>query len=318
MSLRVHKAQGQAIVIDRGRQHAQRAGLSQGGPMDEYSYLWANRLLGNPQHAAMLEITLGNMRFEVLHSTTMAITGGAIPVHCNGEPVAPWSRFTVAKGDVLEVGFYRGQGTRLYLATLGGFAAPLFYHSRSCVLREHLGGHAEGRAVQAGDTLQSQHQQTLPTQLVPHALRKLPTNRQRIRFIPSYQHACFATAAHTQFVQAPYQLTPAIDRMGFRLHGQALVVPEQELRSEGIALGSIQINHEGQPMVLMSDRQSIGGYAKLGVVYRVDLGLLAQMAPGQQVHFAQGCLGEAWQLQQQREQFFAHCPFTCNVGNKAL
>lgn len=314
MSLHVEKAQGLAIVVDRGRLHAQSDGLSQGGAMDEYSYLWANRLLGNPSHAAMLEITLGNMQFTVTRSTTLAITGGALPVHCNGAPIAPWQRFAVAQGDVISVGFYQGRGTRLYLAMLGGLQAPVFYASRSCVLREQLGGHAQGRAVQAGDTLYGQQQQQLTRKLVPPALRKLPTPSQRIRFIPSYQYAAFPSSAHSTFTQAPYQLTPAIDRMGFRLQGSPLGVPQAELRSEGIALGSIQVNRDGQPMVLMSDRQSIGGYAKLGVVYRVDLGLLAQMAPGQHVQFVQGNLEEAWQLQQQREQFFA----TCNVAAEGL
>src|SRR5699024_9310736 len=287
MSLLVTKAQGQAIVVDRGRQHAQREGLSQGGPMDEYSYLWANRLLGNPQQAAMLEITLGNLQFVATHNTTLAITGGTMPVQCNGVPMEPWRRFAVAAGDVINVGIYQGRGTRLYLAMLGGIQAPLFYASRSCVLREQLGGHAQGRAVQAGDTLHSQLQQQLAPQWVPTTLRKLPLPTQNIRFIPSYQYTAFPSSSHTTFTQAPYQLSPTMDRMGFRLQGAALTVPQEELRSEGIALGSIQVNRDGQPMVLMSDRQSIGGYAKLGVVYRVDLGLLAQMAPGQQVQFVQ-------------------------------
>lgn len=306
MSFVVLKAQGQALLVDRGRQHAQSAGLSQGGSLDEYSFLWANHLLQNPHHCAVLEITLGNVSLQAQHNTMVAVTGADIPVQHNGNSVTPWSSFYVTQGDVIEVGFFRGRGTRLYLAVKGGFDAPLLYGSRSCVPREQLGGHRHGAPVQANDTLLCAERPTQTAAYTPPTLQKLPHAGQRIRFMPSYQFADFSPTAQQIFTAAPYHLSPHIDRMGFRLTGAALPLPEKELRSEGITLGSIQISREGQPMVLMSDRQSIGGYLKIGVVYRVDLSLLAQLAPGQPVQFVQGDIDTALALQQQREQFFSY------------
>lgn len=304
MSFLVTAAKGQSILVDRGRSHAQAAGLSQGGALDEYSFLWANRLLGNEADAAALEITLGQLTLIAQAPTSIAITGAAIPVLLNQQPLAPWASVNIKAGDVLSFGFFTGHGTRLYLAVKGGFQAPEFYHSKSCVIREGLGGHHNGLPVATDQTLYFSPSLPQPLRATPKNLRKLPTAQQAIRFIPSYQYADFLAADRNTFNYSPYRLTPHMDRMGFRLEGKPIATPKNNIASEGISLGSIQITPEGQPMVLLSDRQNIGGYAKIGVVYRVDLGLLAQCAPGQQVHFIEGNLEEAWQLQQQRELFF--------------
>lgn len=312
MSFLVRQCSGQAIVVDCGRHHAQHDGLSQSGPLDEYSFLWANRLLNNAHDCAMLEITLGRLQLQAQRHIWIALTGADIPVHINGVPVPPWSSVPVRPNDQIDIGFFQGRGTRVYLAVAGGLAAPDVYGSKSCVLREQLGGHNQGRAVQQGDVLSLAAAAASPAELslvryrqAQPNLHRLPLPAQPIRFIPSYQYAEFSQFAQDTLVSDCYQLTAQIDRMGFRLQGPALPVPDLELRSEGIALGSIQITREGQPIVLMSDRQSIGGYLKIGVVYRVDLGRLAQGAPGQSIRFVKGSLDEAWQLQQQRHRFFS-------------
>lgn len=304
MSLKVLQASGQAIVIDRGRKQALSEGLSQSGPLDEYSFLWANHLLGNTQSCAMLEISLGNMKFQSLKPCMLAVTGANIQVAVNGQTQKLWASFSVNKGDIISIGFYQGRGTRLYLAIGGGFKAADVYQSKSCVVREGLGGHNKGKAVQQGDTLESPVREVSLCRQTPRALQKLPEKSQAIRFIPSYQWSDFASEAINAFCAQDYTLSPLIDRMGFRLEGTAIEKPQIEISSEGIALGSIQISNQGLPMVLMADRQSIGGYPKIGVVYRVDLGLLTQLAPGQTLRFIQGSIDEAWQLQQQRERFF--------------
>ena len=304
MSFVVKAAKGQSILVDRGRVHAQAAGLSQGGALDEYSYLWANRLLGNPANAAALEITLGPLTLVATANTTIAITGAHIPVQVNQRILSPWSSTTIKAGDKITVGFYQGQGTRLYLAVKHGFEAPNFFQSRSCVVREQLGGHAQGAPLAVGQTLCFTASSPQPKRTTPVALQKLPAPQQLLRFIPSYQFASFEQAERERFCRITYQLSPQMDRMGFRLQGEAIAVPATNITSEGIALGSIQLDAQGQPIVLLSDRQNIGGYSKIGVVYRVDLGLLAQCAPGHTIQFSQGSLEEAWQLQQQREHFF--------------
>lgn len=304
MSFIVESAQGQSILVDRGRWQAQAAGLSQGGALDEYSFLWANRLLGNPTTAAALEITLGKLTLVATANTNIAIAGAHIPVLVNQQTVPPWSSIAIKAGDKITVGFYQGEGTRLYLAVKNGFDAPLFFQSKSCVMREQLGGHAHGLPLAAEQELFFTASAPQPKRATPVALQKLPAAEQVIRFIPGYQFSSFTHSERQRFCQTPYQLTPQMDRMGFRLQGDAIAVPNTSISSEGIALGSIQLDAQGQPMVLLSDRQNIGGYPKIGVVYRVDVGLLAQRAPGQSVVFAQGCLDEAWVLQQQRETFF--------------
>lgn len=307
MSLVVLKAQGQSLLVDRGRTGAQAMGLSQGGALDEYSYLCANRLLGNSPSAAAVEITLGQLTLKAQASTNLAFTGAQIPVWVNRTPIPPWSTVSIAEGDVIEVGFYQGQGTRLYMAVKGGFQAPEFFSSKSCVPREQLGGHNEGQVIQVGDALHFQPTPPLTKhRLTPPGLRKLPSETLTLRYIPGYQYEEFPAAARQRFNETTFTLSPHMDRMGFRLSGPELPTPTQQITSEGIALGSIQITPDGQPIALMQDRQNIGGYPKIGVIYRVDMGLLAQCAPGHRLRFQEGNVEEAWHLLQQREAFFRH------------
>src|SRR5699024_878590 len=135
-------------------------------------YLWANRLLGNAANAAALEVTLGPVTLTATASTTIAITGAQIPVKINQQTVPPWSSAAVKAGDKITVGFFQGKGTRLYIAVKGGFEAPDFFTSKSCVIREQLGGHAYGAPLTTGHQLCFTASVPLPHRTTPQSLQK--------------------------------------------------------------------------------------------------------------------------------------------------
>lgn len=309
MSLRIDQAGALALIQDLGRQRGGKLGLSTGGAADMHAHHWANRLLNNPSSAATVEITLGLFSATFTHATTIAVTGADLGLRLNGKPQPHWQSLHVAAHD--EISFQHPQagaasGLRAYLAVADGFATPLRFGSRSVVVREGIGG-LDGRALAAGDQLPYAAQmrarlRCVPTRFIPDYGKAL-----QLRVMPGYQVTQFTEQARAQLCTGTYTLTDHIDRMGYRLQGEPLLDVPQGLISEGIALGSVQIPPDGQPIVLLQDRQTIGGYPKLGCVSALDCYQLSQRGPGSTVSFAWADLET---LQKERigfERFF-HSP----------
>jgi biotin-dependent carboxylase-like uncharacterized protein len=284
--LRVLKAGSLALLQDCGRFGAQGMGLTCGGAMDEHAARWANRLLHNRVNAALLEMTLGNVAFEADVAVQIALTGAECDARINGEPCQNWCSHRLEVGDRLDIGWARS-GMRSYLAVAGGFSVTPEFGSVSTVVREGIGG-LDGGAVKAGQTLpvaattpDGVSSRCVPSGYVPD----YEAERHRLRLVPGYQHAQFDASLLDAFYAAEYRLMAQSDRMGMRFSGPPLVPPVAGILSEGICFGAVQVPPDGQPIIMMKDRQTLGGYPKIGAVLPLDLFRLSQLRAGTRVYF---------------------------------
>ncbi len=190
---------------------------------------------------------------------------------------------SIKKGDKLELG-YTVSGTRAYLAVAGGFDIPLSFGSSSTVVRENIGG-IHGDKLQAGDQLACKPQALTSHRLLAEHHRPKYGGSATLRVVCGYQEHAFDSTQQWRFFNSDYCVTERSDRMGFRLEGETILSKMVGMLSEGICHGAIQIPADGQPIVLMNDRQTIGGYPKIGSVIPVDTARLAQLGPGSVVRF---------------------------------
>ena len=308
--LEVTKANFLALFIDRGRVQQQSIGLTQSGPMDEYAFLWANKLLGNELNAACIEVSFGKFVLKARQRCQLAITGADFKVKLNQQALHNWETVSLKMGDELSFDGPQMQGTRAYVAIKGGFECPKPFNSACTVKRESLGGFDFGNGLKTGDRLAScvpqVSNQTVNISVYPQLIRAYNNHESIIcRFIPACQWPLFSSQEQQRFLQQAYRISSESDRMGFRLQGEKLNTYSDGIISEGIALGAIQVPPDGQPIVLMRDRQTIGGYPKLGTVLSTDIEKLAQAMPGQKVSFELADIQTAYQERLQREQFFS-------------
>ncbi|WP_207060782.1 biotin-dependent carboxyltransferase family protein [Motiliproteus sp. SC1-56] len=281
------------LIQDRGRHGYQHQGITTGGPMDSHAFHWANQLLGNAAGAAQLEITFGMLELRAEASTTIALTGADLGAELNGEALAPWCTHAVRPGDRLRFQSPRS-GLRAYLAVHGGFEVKPVLGSCATVSREQLGGlDGQGAKLRQGDRLPYRALETpldarVPGWAVPDYQKPL-----RLGVMLGYQQAHFPRTALMTFFSETYEVTQNIDRMGYRLAGSPVHCDLDGIVSEGIAYGAIQVPKDGNPIVLMRDRQTIGGYPKLGCLSTLGAGALAQRGPGCRVSFYPMDVGEA-------------------------
>ena len=284
-SFLVHEAGPQTTVQDLGRPGYLRYGIPPSGPMDLASFLLANRLVGNPDNAAALECTFSGPRLEMRGESVVAVTGAGMLLTINDREVERWAAVPVKAGDVVKLGPAR-RGVRAYVAFAGGIDVPLALGSRSTYLRGALGG-IQGRQLMKGDVVN----------LLQSPMAARP-RRVRPEMIPSYggevearvilgpQADRFTREGIEAFLGEPYEMTPQADRMGARLRGPAVTHTRgHDVISDGIPLGGIQVVGEGQPIILLVDRQSTGGYTKVATVCSFDIGRVGQVNPGQRLRF---------------------------------
>ena len=272
-----------SLLQDRGRYGAHNLGLTTGGPLDFIAFDWANRLLGNDANATCIEIGFGGLALESQLATRCVITGAEAPCKINGSEIPQWQTLDLRAGDLLEIGFAR-RGTRLYLAVDGGFDIEPSFGSSSTVVREKIGG-LDGDRLQAGDHLPCAPGRAEPHRRLPASARPDYADSAVLRLVAGYQHAAFAPLQQWRFFNSEYRLTDRCDRMGFRLEGESVQSGMVSMLSEGICHGAVQIPADGQPIVLLNDRQTIGGYPKIGSVIPLDTARLAQLSPGARVRF---------------------------------
>ncbi|MFT0849539.1 biotin-dependent carboxyltransferase family protein [Achromobacter sp. F4_2707] len=311
MSITVIRPGLASTFQDCGRHGHQHLGVPVGGAMDLRAHQLANLIAGNEHDHATLEITLmgPTLRFDA--PTCIALTGADLSPTVNGLTVPLGRPLIMHAGDILSFG-ERRNGVRCYLAWHGGIALPSLLGSQSTYLRGALGGF-QGRTLRKEDvlplnlSLRANTLETLEESLdrmsiyLPSTLANNPRTHLRVMRGP-HTELFTQEAVHALF-NSPYVITNESDRMGFRLQGQALPVREnRQLLSEGATFGSIQVPADGLPIVLMADRQSIGGYPKIGHVATVDLPQLAQCMPGEAVRFEEISLAQAQQLDNLREQ----------------
>lgn len=272
------------LIQDEGRFGTHRLGLSTGGPADPLAFHWANRLCGNELGASALEVSVGGLVLEANATTRIAVCGADMPLSINHWAKSLCRSHQVKPGDRIELGFAR-EGVRAYLAVSGGFDIPPVFGSASTVVREAMGG-LNGGPLQSGDVLPCKDVLGGRCYRLPKGYRPLYGHHAMLRVMPGYQQHSFNRQQQRRFFSHEYTVSIHSDRMGCRLEGPGISANIEGILSEGICLGAIQVPPDGQPIILMQDRQTIGGYPKLGSVLSLDVSRLAQLRPGSKVTFA--------------------------------
>jgi antagonist of KipI len=264
-------------VQDLGRWGFQSRGVPVSGALDWYSHRLANQLLGNDRRMATLEVTLigPHVRFEA--AAAFAVTGAEFRLTLDDVPVEMHRAIEATPGSVLKFG-ERLRGARAYVAVAGGVNVPQVLGSRSTHVLTSMGGH-EGRALKAGDALMIGLRGKGQGANVPHPLPFAPFGA-RLRAVPS-DARLFAHLTSQRF-----RVSPRSDRMGYRLDGATIAdAPSGELISTAVPTGAIQVPPTGEPILLMNDHATTGGYAIAGTVITADLPLAGQLAPGDWIEF---------------------------------
>jgi len=300
MTLTIQQASLFMSIQDRGRFGYQRFGMPESGPMDWWSFRAANRLVGDDPGAACVEIGFSDAVISIEQRTLLAVAGAGYMVFVNARRQPLWMAFIAKPGD--RVRFQKTPGGNwVYLAAAGGVQSAVWMGSRSTFPAAGL-----GKKLAEGDRLSLLASAGEHTALAGHALpqRKRPayTKDISLRVIPGPHLERFTETSRGKFWESSYSVSTQSDRMGYRLDGPALVHSNgADLVSQGMVLGEIQVPGDGQPIVMMPDHPTTGGYACIGTVARVDLPLLAQMEPGQgrlhfepcEIHEAQSAWGAA-------------------------
>ena len=275
-------------VQDDGRYGYQAYGVSPAGPMDARAFHLADLLAGNPQNTAALELCVTGPEIRVNTNTTVALCGADFGMRIDGVPVPSYAGVPVKKGQVISFTPAR-RGRYGYLAFRGGIYVPEVMGSRATLMKNQLGG-VSGRKLAVGDRLKLGF-----GLLSGGALRRLPAEvpaakeeTVTLRVVKGPQDDMFTKESLRYFFNHGAVVTDACDRQGARLQARPLeFTGAKDIVSDGISFGAIQVPGDGQPILLLADRQTTGGYAKLGTVITADLGKAGQLMPGQQVRFVE-------------------------------
>ncbi|MGG1444289.1 biotin-dependent carboxyltransferase family protein [Brevibacillus laterosporus] len=326
MSIRVIKPGLLTLIQDQGRFGFRKYGVVTSEAMDPMALRIANMLVGNAEQLATLEMTLTGAELAFEHDSLIAITGADLSFTINGERLPMWRPIFVKSGTVVKGGGCR-TGCRAYLAIAGGIEVEQVLGSRSTYARAGMGGY-QGRSLQADDYISVGEPANVTRAFLEKwynrlakqtSLRSwtsvdwsvsadcLATYRRnpQVRISRGTHFSLFTSESQQNLFQSPYKITPQSDRMGYRLQGAMLDLVEPiELLSEAVAFGTIQVPAEGYPIILLADRQTTGGYPRIGQVATVDLPILAQMKPGEEIMFTEIERDESEKLLMEREQFF--------------
>ena len=297
MGIRILKGGMLTTVQDLGRTGYQSQGFSVAGVMDVRSFKIANLLLDNPENEAVLEFTLIGPVLEFTSATIVAITGGDFQPSINGEPVPMYTALYVNKGDILKFGSAR-TGSRGYIAFSSYLDIPVVMGSRCTNMKSDIGGF-KGRKLQAGDYIGFR----IKRRYLPFFLsRKLDLDEfdqeeAELRVVMGPQDDLFSKQGLRTFLTQEYTVTSDFDRMGCRLEGP-FIAPKNgsDIISDGIAFGSVQVPSHGKPIILLSDRQTTGGYAKIATVASVDIPKAVQRKTDHKIRFRAISVQEAQAL----------------------
>lgn len=289
-------------VQDRGRYGYQRYGVPVSGAMDVFALRAANALAGNDDNAACLEMTVLGPRVQFLADTWIAITGGDLSPALDGNPIPGWQTVRVSKGSVLS---FRGpsDGMRAYLAAAGGIDVPVVMGSRSTYVKASLGG-LEGRALRAKDVLRTLEPEGdfVQRSLTGGFPQPVYGSEHELRIVLGPQDSAFTQEGINTFLRSRYTVSMQSDRMGYRLEGDKIEhVSGADIISDGTALGAVQVPGSGQPIILLADRGTTGGYTKIATVISADISRLAQAMPGNTVTFKAVSVEEAQAVLPERE-----------------
>jgi antagonist of KipI len=308
-----------ATVQDRGRFGYQNRGIPTAGAMDELSLRVANLLVGNDENAAALECTLVGPTLRFDENALISLGGADLGTTANGTPLSLWRPICIPAGTMVSAASAT-RGCRGYIAVAGGIDVPSILGSRSTYVRASLGGF-KGRALHRGDLLPvgtpTELGRRIATAVIDHegrgrvaigrwgasaSLLPFYASSTTIRLIDGEHASLLTPESVEQLWSAEFRVASQSDRMGYRLEGPSLtLVAPRELLSEAVSFGTMQLPPGGNAIVLMADRQTTGGYPRIGEVASVDLPLFAQLKPGDKLRFRPISLDEAQRLYLARE-----------------
>jgi biotin-dependent carboxylase-like uncharacterized protein len=275
------------ILVDNGRVGYQHLGFSPSGPLDEVGYFWANALAGNIAKSgavAALEL-IASTQFEAQTRVQFCVAGPGCSVQINGNNVESWTSLSLETGDTLSITSER-IGQRYYLAIKGGFSAQAVLGSKSTTLKERIGGfNGKSSVIKDNDMLFMDNDvDSRPS--MPNRVEEPDYGLQQpIRVIEGYQAEELGRVCRSQFFSQTFTLSSESNRMGYRLDGESLPSLNRAFFSEGLHSGAIQIPPNGLPIVMLAERQTLGGYPKIGAIARLDLYRFAQSLPGDEIRF---------------------------------
>jgi antagonist of KipI len=309
LSLLVKKGGMSTTVQDFGRWGHQAMGMPVAGAMDPEDLAAANLLAGNDPSEAALEVTLLGPTLEIEGEGAFAAAGADLGLTLNGSPAPLWTCLSVKTGDVIAFSGPKGSGCRAFLAFSGGIDVPVVMGSRSTYTRAAIGGF-EGRALKAQDRLACGEPPALWRRTTgfscPESLRPVRDPEAPIRAVLGPQDDAFTAEGLETLFGSVYTITSQADRMGYRLEGPKIAHKAgADIVSDAIPLGAVQVPGHGQPIVMLADRQTTGGYTKAAVVLTADLAVLAQRIPGQKVRFARSTPEEGARLLLERKKRLA-------------
>jgi antagonist of KipI len=289
-------------VQDLGREGSGPLGVSPSGAADALSLRIGNRLVGNPETAAALEMTLIGGTFTFLESATIALAGSDFGAMLQDRDVLPWQSLHVRPNETLRLGPTRS-GARCCLCVHGGIAVPPILGSASTHVLSGLGGF-DGRPLRPGDILR-----IAPARRSPFRKRRVSPDavalfapRKNLRVTPGLQSSWFSSTSQETFFAGAYRVTEESNRMGLRLSGASIQVSHsQEMVSEGVPLGAVQVPAGGQPIILFVDQQTTGGYPKIANVIAADMHAVGQLRPRDEIRFERVDFATARSLLRQQE-----------------
>lgn len=298
---------------DLGRFSYAHLGVTNSGVMDEYAYFMANKLLGNSLDTNILEIGCSNVILKVNKNTKISITGAFCEFFINDELKQTWQSFEVKKNDIIRIGKILS-GNWLYLAVSGGFLIQKEFGSNSTTTKENLGG-IDGSRFKKADILpfnksKKSNKTFLKKEFIPKYEDEII-----LRVLLSYQYENFSKQELKKFFLSTYMVTKDFNRMGCKLKGDAIKCDINGIISEGIAFGSIQIPSDGQPIILLKERQTLGGYPKIGTVLNIDCFKLSQAKVNTKIRFQEISYIEA--LEKTRE-FYSSYSLVNNLSKISL
>ena len=294
MSLEVINNPILATIQDLGRFSYSHIGVSNSGVMDEYAYSYANKILSNDYGTNAIEISFSNVIFKAKASTQVAVTGAKCEFFINDILCNTWQSHNIKSGDVIKVGKIL-EGSRVYLCVSGGFNIKKEFGSNSTTIKEILGG-INGNKLKSGDILAFgkpllKYSRRLKEKFIPKYNEELT-----LRVILSSQEDNFLQEEKDKFFSSIYTVTNDFNRIGCKLNGEKINCEINGIISEGIGFGAIQIPNDGQAIILLKERQTIGGYPKIGSVISLDCFKLAQAKPNSKIKFEIISINDAQKL----------------------
>jgi len=282
------------LLEDSGRFGFSDIGITPSGVMDDYAYRSVNKLLNN-EDTNVLEITFVGLKLQSTLNTIICVCGADMGFKINGIDMPLWKTLQIKKDDIIEF-THHINGQRAYLGVKDGFIIKKEFNSNATTLREKIGG-ISGERIMNGDFLPCNPcELKLNNMLIPSLIPKYE-NHLTLRVILGYQEEYFSKEQKGSFFTQTFTISNEFNRMGCKLKGKMIIPRQGGIISEGISFGSIQIPNDGQPIILLKERQTIGGYPKIGTVLPIDCYKLSQMQPNMTINFEEISLKKAQEKQ---------------------